>query len=409
MPDTSNNPLVVLAQRGDTKAFAALVERHYRMVHGLVFSKVSEWSVAEDIAQDVFLIAWSNLARLKHPEAFLVWLRQIARNSALNWIRKQQYRRALADRHNEQTDPSTEQEDPAWAAERNECIEHIGEALRSLSPKLRDAMVLYYMEGKTAAECAAALGISVDTMKKRLRLGRRRMQEFFERIAERDLHQLLPQKPRRQIEHILAGLAFGPIMPDLGHAAAAAGPAMWLADIAHGASLKVTGAALLKSSGGVLTLAKAATAATAIAAVGAGAGTVLVMRPPSGPGTVSPVVVAMAAQAGAMAPAHDGMEATISRDGSGIALTETRFILVEQDYAGLGAANGLRKNDRIVEVNGRPIAMNIKEDPRAYLYGLPGTTVRVTVMRPGAAGKETRVELDIQTPYDPNRFADPIQ
>jgi DNA-directed RNA polymerase specialized sigma24 family protein len=94
MTDTSNNPLVIAAQAGDMKSFAALVDKNYAMVHGLVYSKIGDWTVAEDVTQDVFLVVWSNLNKLQHPEAFLVWLRQIARNASVNWVRKEQYRRS---------------------------------------------------------------------------------------------------------------------------------------------------------------------------------------------------------------------------------------------------------------------------------------------------------------------------
>ena len=177
MTDTSNNPLVIAAQAGDMEAFTALVDKNYGMVHGLVYSKVGDWSIAEDVTQDVFLVVWTNLDKLQHPEAFLVWLRQIARNAAVNWVRKQQYRRAIADRRaQEERVAGVDKEDPASETARQECLEQIGDALRSLSPKLREAMVLYYIEGNTAREAAESLGINVDTMKKRLRLGRKKMQ-----------------------------------------------------------------------------------------------------------------------------------------------------------------------------------------------------------------------------------------
>ncbi len=147
MTDTSNNPLVIAAQAGDMTSFTALVDKNYAMVHGLVYSKIGDWTVAEDVTQDVFLVVWSNLNKLKHPEAFLVWLRQIARNASVNWVRKEQYRRSLMNRREQQERVSgVAEEDPSGATARKECLEQIGEALRSLSPKLREAMVLYYIE-----------------------------------------------------------------------------------------------------------------------------------------------------------------------------------------------------------------------------------------------------------------------
>jgi RNA polymerase sigma factor (sigma-70 family) len=104
---------------------------------------------------------------LQHPEAFLVWLRRIVRNAVVNWVRKQQYRRDLADRRAEEERVSgVDSDDPASEAARKECLDQIEEALRSLFPKLREAMLVYYIEGNTAREAAESLWINVDTMKK---------------------------------------------------------------------------------------------------------------------------------------------------------------------------------------------------------------------------------------------------
>ncbi|MDP7638202.1 MAG: sigma factor [Candidatus Hydrogenedentes bacterium] len=56
MTDTSNNPLVMSAQAGDTETFTALVDKNHAMVYGLVYSEIGDWSVAEDVIQDVFLV-----------------------------------------------------------------------------------------------------------------------------------------------------------------------------------------------------------------------------------------------------------------------------------------------------------------------------------------------------------------
>ena len=58
------------AQQGDKGAFSNLVESHYRMVYGVAFSTVGDWSAAEDIAQETFLVAWANRAKLRKSKAF---------------------------------------------------------------------------------------------------------------------------------------------------------------------------------------------------------------------------------------------------------------------------------------------------------------------------------------------------
>ena len=96
---TADHACVTAARTGDADAFRILVERYYGTVRGLAVSVVSDCVAAEDIAQEVFLVAWTNLNRLRRAEAFLMWLRKITRNCARNWLRKEHYRRKLAERH----------------------------------------------------------------------------------------------------------------------------------------------------------------------------------------------------------------------------------------------------------------------------------------------------------------------
>ena len=162
-PTSSTESLVAAAQQGDEAAFGELVERHYATVHGLATTRTRNWSAAEDVTQEVFLLAWINLERLKQPKAFPAWLRCIARNAATSWLRNRECRRKLAMRRTPRSE--RDGDNPAAAAARQECFTCISGVMSSLSPKLREALALYYLEGKTVAESAEALGVREDTMK----------------------------------------------------------------------------------------------------------------------------------------------------------------------------------------------------------------------------------------------------
>jgi C-terminal processing protease CtpA/Prc len=82
------------------------------------------------------------------------------------------------------------------------------------------------------------------------------------------------------------------------------------------------------------------------------------------------------------------------------------YIQVDATLAG-SAANGadLRVGDRIVRINGLPISSGVREDPRATLYGHPGTTLRLTVERPAQDGTSL-IEIEWVRPYVPNPFTE---
>ncbi|MEK7795431.1 MAG: sigma factor-like helix-turn-helix DNA-binding protein, partial [Candidatus Hydrogenedentota bacterium] len=274
------------------------------------------------------------------------------------------------------------------------CLERVGEAMRSLSPKLREAMVLFYLEGMTASAGAEALGIGVDTMKKRLRLGRKGLQRYFAKHDEGELDQLLPHRSKRRADQIVAGLALGPVMPDFGAAIAHAGPAMWLGDLRHGASPWLLQEKLAVYVGVPFASAKNVIAAGVIALAAGSAATVLAINPSDD--AKAPVVVTGAIgdpsflftdltqdEGGDDAPAIDGVNAVPAE----------RVLVVEN--LGSAAGSGLRVGDKIVKVNGHPISTSVIEDPRGYIYGPAGAKITVTVRREDGAGPATELDMEI--------------
>lgn len=396
MNDQTNIILVQAAQAGDQIAFESLVDQYYSMVHGLTYSKVGEWAVAQDLTQDVFLTAWTSLHTLRHPEAFLVWLRRIARNSALNWLRTREYRRRLAEQNDRGSVAPKTEEDPSGEVARRECLEQVGEAVQSLSLKLREAVVLYYLEGQTAADAADALGISVDAMKKRLRLGRKKLQEYYARQQVDNLEQLLPHRPKRQVQNIVAGLAIGPAMPELNAASTGSGMGMWLNDLWHGASPQSVFSGAWQSATASLAGLKTGAAAAVLLTVG-GAGAVAIL-------VQSGSLFSSNAEAGA------ALQEPIIASSTAAQSDETQFggpsILVTRLHAGATTADeALQPGDRIVRVGGRLITASGNADPVTLFGGLRGSTTSVTVIRPAQGSKaERQLTTNIIWPFDPTQM-----
>ncbi len=375
MSPESTRFLVERAQAGDTGAFESLVENYYGMVHGLALSRVGDWAAADDLTQDVFLMAWTNLARLRAPGAFLVWIRRIARNASLNWIRAREYRRRLADRHVQQNGGGIPVEpDPSCSAATQECLEHVTEALETLSPKLREAITLYYFEGHTAADAADALGISVDTMKKRLRLARAKLQRYYQVRQVEEIGQILPSRPRKRIEQIVAGLAIGPVMPE------------WAQRITSAAPRAAAVASNAASFGGVM--------------IGAAASlTVLVgveFQNAPQPASVEDMGFTSASTS------ISATQGVASIDGAVLG----GYIVVKKSMPAVRPGErGLRPGDTIVGINGRAIDDLLDADGRGVL-GVSGAPVTVTYIP--ADGDGNPRTISVIWPFDPERFGAPV-
>jgi RNA polymerase sigma-70 factor (ECF subfamily) len=79
-PPATDADLVRGARGGGVAAFEALTARHFPMVYALAYARLGAREAAEDLAQEVFLLAILHLGALADPARFAAWLGRIARN-----------------------------------------------------------------------------------------------------------------------------------------------------------------------------------------------------------------------------------------------------------------------------------------------------------------------------------------
>ena len=182
---------VQLIQRtlsGDDTAFGILLRRHQKSVHALIWRKIGDFHTAEDITQDTFLQAYKKLSTLKNHNQFAGWLYVIADRLCIDWSRK----RRLPTQSLEDT-PVEEIERASYThhvaeQQQTEIAEHRHELVKKLLAKLpeseRTVVTLYYLGEMTTKEIGKFLGVSVDTIKSRLRRGRKRLQEDEELMIQ---------------------------------------------------------------------------------------------------------------------------------------------------------------------------------------------------------------------------------
>ena len=173
---------------GDDSAFNTLVERHQKGVHALIWRKIGDFHYAEELTQDVFLQVYKKLGALKDPKSFAGWLYVIAHRLTLNWIQRHKpAMESLEDTPLEEIDESSYThyvtlEREADAAEQN--AEIVKKLLERLPESERTVVTLYYLGEMTVKEIGNFLGVSVNTIKSRLRRGRERLQEVESLVRE---------------------------------------------------------------------------------------------------------------------------------------------------------------------------------------------------------------------------------
>ncbi|MEX0692309.1 MAG: sigma-70 family RNA polymerase sigma factor [Gemmatimonadales bacterium] len=153
--------LATRSQAGHRDAFGELVSRYAGAARRAARAVLLDDDEADDAAQDGFLSAWRNISRFDPARPFGPWLLRIVANAATDRLRRRRVRRA------EVLGPTLSSSDPSPAKETERLA--LGDALRAalaeLPERQRTAVVLFDVEGYSAAEIGRALKIPEGTVR----------------------------------------------------------------------------------------------------------------------------------------------------------------------------------------------------------------------------------------------------
>jgi len=94
--DESITEWVTRCQEGDQEAFGPLVDHYQAWVFGNIYRRVGNRDKAEELSQEVFLKAFSQIGKFRREASFSTWLFQITRNHCRDFFRRKENRQALA-------------------------------------------------------------------------------------------------------------------------------------------------------------------------------------------------------------------------------------------------------------------------------------------------------------------------
>lgn len=166
---------------GNADAYRSLVERYQDSVYATAFFYVRDAGAAEDVSQESFLAAYRGLRRLREPERFGPWLRQITCRCAANWLR----------RHNKRINSETPlpfrrtvsiedvRQCPRGKLEQGERFELIQRALDSLPEHYRLPVVLRYVQELSYDEISAFTGETREEVRGILQRAGKRLRDLL--------------------------------------------------------------------------------------------------------------------------------------------------------------------------------------------------------------------------------------
>ena len=160
------------------RLFEILAKEHEPMLMAFILSMVSDATLAEDIAQETFLIAFRKISSLRKSDSFPAWLRGIARFEVLAALRKQHAEipfdpvvlSAMEDAFH-----AFEHGDPAESWE--ERFKLVEDCFKLLPEKLQTVCHLHYFEDRKAREIADQLQVDLSAVLKRLERARQAIKD----------------------------------------------------------------------------------------------------------------------------------------------------------------------------------------------------------------------------------------
>lgn len=180
-------------------AFTEIVQKYQDMVFGYIYAMMREYYIAEDITQEVFIIAYQKLETLVNYHAFPYWIKQIARRECIRASNLRKRRELPLENAAEiESGLSTLQQNYEIMESQSE----IRNAIDGLTEKHRIPVVLYYINGYSQQDVAQFLNIQLDTVKKRLQRGREQLRKEMASIVKGNLEQIRPSRDNRLVDKI---------------------------------------------------------------------------------------------------------------------------------------------------------------------------------------------------------------
>jgi RNA polymerase sigma factor (sigma-70 family) len=183
-----DSELVSAALSGGPAAFGPIVERYQDAVFGVALARLKDFHEAQDVAQQVFIEAFERIGSLKQPARLGAWLRSIAIHRSIDQLR---CRREPAGK---EADEAIAQQRHRQGQRQSDLREVVLSALERLTKPQRETVMLFYINGYTAAEVAAIQEVPLGTVKGRLHDARERLKEEMVHMVGDVLHKEAPDE-----------------------------------------------------------------------------------------------------------------------------------------------------------------------------------------------------------------------
>jgi RNA polymerase sigma-70 factor (ECF subfamily) len=168
--------LITRAKQGNVEAYEALVRKYQQSIYYLCRRMTGSHQSADDLSQDTFIKAYFALDRFKDGMNFFTWIRKIAVNNSLNFLKKSKREEPWGENvENIRGHSSMGQELPQEMLQRNRMEQTFKRVLKALPSEQKIVFILRVFENQSYKDIAEILNISQGTVMSRLSRAREKI------------------------------------------------------------------------------------------------------------------------------------------------------------------------------------------------------------------------------------------
>lgn len=177
--------LIEEAKHGNREAFSKLYNKHYSLIRYVIFDATKDAELTQDLMSITFMKAYSKLHYFVNDFSFSAWLKTIAINTVIDYMRKRN--RRPFNVHVDADDSNIQLESKEKNVEEDiihtEDLATLKEAFAKLRTRYRNLLECKYFKHYSYAEISAELHIPIGTVKSDLNKAKKRLKYFFNQLS----------------------------------------------------------------------------------------------------------------------------------------------------------------------------------------------------------------------------------
>ena len=180
----ADRELIASSLAGREDGFEELVRRYQRPITAYVYRMTNDYDAALDVTQEIFIKVYNSLARYKTEYKFSTWLYKIARNAAIDYLRRNnhgdvQLEIEMGDEETFERPLESHNPTPEQERERSEWRAEIQSVVQKLPAAYRDLILLRHSQDLSYDEIAEITNLPLGTVKNRLFRAREIMRDLL--------------------------------------------------------------------------------------------------------------------------------------------------------------------------------------------------------------------------------------